>query len=234
MPMGPFRFHHNGRREYFAAAPKKGEVAYLHAWDTQQWIPDIEASMGPDATPYGSVMRPAPVPVETIIADLLRNTTQNFIGAVASLSPGIAQIAGETVTDAELDRLNKMETVFCNALITEANDIWEKRYDSNEKRRIGSLHRGALEWLGSQGRGAPWYLELETGGFKKGAASGKRIPIEALMDDGTDLIKLYLEYDLDPLEYGDTHIAEMLTRPGFKRRAKVLADRAAHNEERPQ
>jgi hypothetical protein len=198
--------HEIAMAKYSLPAPtKKGEVTVLTVHDT---IVPVKQSMSPEDEP---VPLPAPAPVEVIVKSLLKEWTEGFIGSAGNYRPGIMEITGPEPTDDELKQLMEMENRHCHAWVTEAD-----RISITGKGRIGSKHTLAAKWLGLHLSGIqrPWLHGQGNEDFKIGAASGKQIPMKAIMDDGTNLMKFYVENEINPLDYGDTFIASKLAAKG--------------------
>ena len=207
------KFMHSNRQPFVLKPPTtKGEVAYLSVYDSMQFVPQWSSADG-EPTPG-----PMPVPVESIIKDL----EDNWGWAVLKNGPvrlGVMRIAGETCTEKEKRDLMKLEELACRRAVEEADSLHQTG-DPKARALITQFHRDCLTWLGSERR--PWFHEIELGNMKVGPLSGTRIPMEAMADGPHDLLKWYASNGLDPLSFGDTHIAEF-----FKKHPEVKTRLAA-------
>lgn len=205
-------FFHSGRRWVTIDKGSAESPAYCHVYDSQQLVPDTASmfSMEPGDRRPSDI--PMPVRVETIVGDLLRLWCTSSMGASNKFSAGIILIKGSTATPDEISKGVQMEGSLCRALVEEA----DRYYIDPKTGRIELKHRQALEWLGSEKRA--WYHQIEIGRMKTGALSGTRIPMEALADGGQSLLDFYIGSGLDPLDFGDTHVANLLkSKPDIRK-----------------
>jgi hypothetical protein len=199
---------HQGETVYRLPAPAKGSYSVLAVYDTQQWVKTSAGGYDEEPTPTAM-----PVDVNGVVRDLLASWTTGFIGEASRFTPGIMQIAGPVPTEMELYKLNRKEEDFCDALIMEGDKFYVQKNG-----RIQSLHRGAATWR-EQAR--EWNIEIRKGEtHKKGAASGKIIPMEAMVDDGVDLIDFYEKHEMDPMDFNDRFIRDLLLAREAKRNSK--------------
>jgi hypothetical protein len=200
------RFWHSGRREFFlpaASKDKNNEIVwtYCTVFDSQQWVANISSdNIGPNAVPVSSAM-PMPVTVESIIHDLVSQWGYLGTGQMTRYRLGIFPIAGRMGTAEEKKKALKFQEAACRAIVEEADRI----HASGKGGPITELHRGALDWLGSEKRS--WYKPIEMGRNKKSVATGNIIPMEALVDGAVDLIEFYVRHNLNPKDYGDEYLA---------------------------
>lgn len=201
-----------GKRQYGVGAvpekPSKPEqCSTCVVYDAQQWIPShYKMDFGDQDMPTHE-SEPALIPMESIVSDLLRAFRGSMTGRMASNPPGIMQIAGTLPTQAELQSMVAAETRHCIAAVEDADELFFQQ----QFRKIGRGHRRALRWLGSERR--KWAEEIEPGLLKKAPTTGTRIPMEALVDDrGVDLLEWYSKHGLNPRDFGDEYIAEILDR----------------------
>lgn len=205
------RPHHSGRRMYTLEAAPRDSYTKIVLYDSQQMYPDLSDAMAP---PENRAILPMPVTVESIVAALKSLWTTGGVGAMGMFPPGIDVIEGDEPTAAELTRLRATQERLCRALVEEGDAI--KAGNGPKGHRIGITHRKALEWLGSEKR--DWFKPIEQGVMKKSAVSGNQIPMEAQYDGTVDLLEHYVKYGFDPLEYGDTFVADMFKKkPEMKR-----------------
>ncbi len=202
------RFWHSNRRTFVLPAASKGKYTVMKFYDSQQGVMNVDRDTG-NRDPL-----PMPVPVEAIAQDFRSNWGSGYTGPMGKFPPGIDIIAGDFPTEAELAALNAKEERMCRALVEEADAI-EK--GSVKGINIGDDHRMALERMGSERRS--WFKPIEMGDVKVSVITGNRIPMEALADNGADIPEYYVKYELDPLMYGDKHVAKMFEdKPDMKLR----------------
>lgn len=198
-------FFHSRGRSFKLAAGKMGDPSYLTVWDSQQFVPDTAALYTYQAgQPYPGGL-PQPVRVELIVLDLLNKWRIGAIGLYARFPLGIMQIAGETATPSEIADMNRAQESHCRAFIDEA-----RRFHRSGEGKITDYHRGCATWMGVENE--EWFPLVQAGRMKRSAISGKPIPLEALVDQGVDLMEFYVRHGLDPAEFGDEHVIRLWGR----------------------
>lgn len=190
-----------GMVNYIIPAPEKGKVSVLEVSDTMVLI---RQTLDPMEEPFPA---PAPVGVEVLVKSLLKEWTEGFIGQAGTTRPGVMQIASSIPTQEEYDKLMSWEHTHCQAWVKEADF-----FEFSKQGRAGKMHTDAAIWLGLHlaGNHRKWLHGQKQDDFKIGAASGKQIPMKALVDDGVNLITFYKEMGIDPLTYNDTFAASFM------------------------
>lgn len=88
----------------------------------------------------------SPVPCEEIAANLIQEWAGNMVGIPPGASPGIMQIVGTTPTEAELEQLFRMQSLFFEYLFQEG----EKLARVHDYKGITQTMRDASVWLGHE------------------------------------------------------------------------------------
>lgn len=208
---------HAGRNHYVLPAPQVSTLGELRR-ETLSVIPVFDAfQYVPHSTDFDTPPRPLPMPVDVngIVVDLINQWTKGRVGAAGKVPPGIMRLQGVEPTVEEFNFLVKQERDHCMALVDEADYI---HLHKPQDRKIQDSHRMALMWLGSTRR--DWFKVVEPGITKTSIVSGKQIPMEALVDEGVDLIEFYLKYGIQPESVGDTYVANLFRDPKFLANAK--------------
>lgn len=202
-------FMHSARREFKIPEVDRGK------YTTMDFFASLQATFNGVNEQGVHEFIGKPVPVDAIAQDFVANWCSGSAGSTANYPPGIGLIAGRHPTKAELAFLMSRQTAYCRALVDEGDRIEKGTADKFGPQRHTQDHRDALAWLGSEKR--TWAREIQLGYEKTSVVSGKRIPMEALSDGGQDLLEWYVKYDLDPVDYQDTHVAGMFeNRPELK------------------
>ena len=142
--------------------PRGGKPFILPVYDSFESVIDVMAMSTIGGTPQKR-RAPKPVPVETIISDLLNCWTGGLFDVPSGAKPGIGEISllpaqvrelnktGELPEDIgvakeELDQLNSQQTLYFEYLFTEG----ERLHKQNNWKEITETMRLAADWLGYQ------------------------------------------------------------------------------------
>ena len=217
-PMGYLDFWHSKNRSFFLQAAKLGEPTYLKVYDSVQYVPDTSALQTYQSGMAKPADIPMPVPVDAIVGDLMRKWQPYFGMTINSKKQehvlrmpdvGIMPIAGLKATEQELAKMNRIQEAHCRANVEQAD-----RFERNGLGAITDYHRDCLQALGGDEHARHrWYQPVQQAGPQKlSAVTGLMIPMSATMDSNISLIDHYIGNGLNPLDFGDTFIEEMLRK----------------------
>lgn len=102
---------------------------------------------------------PKPVPVQSIIDDILGRWTGGLHNVPNGAKPGIMQIAGSRPTDSEMKEMVQMQTIYFEYLFSEG----EKLHKKNDWDGITEPMRLASEWLGMHAIWANPAIAMDSG-----------------------------------------------------------------------
>lgn len=131
--------------------PRGGKPFVLEVYDSFESIIDVMGLQGNTARAGEKPRIPKPVPVETIVADLLNIWTGGLFNVPNGAAPGIIEIVNSAPTQAEIAKMNKMQTLYFSFLFNEAEKIFR-----GDKTALGAWTdiipnmRLAADWLGEK------------------------------------------------------------------------------------
>ena len=122
--------------------PRGGKPYVIQVWDSFESVLDIVGSGG--LTRGQKAYMAKPVPAEDIVKDILTHWTGNLFNVPAGASPGIIEVANSTATQADIRRMEQMQTMYFEYLYTEGKRLAQEHL----WKEISDTMRLAADYLG--------------------------------------------------------------------------------------